>query len=89
MPKFRIKSIVAARGLTMRGLAEKMGITPQTLGNIVSEKSNPTTSSLEKIANALDVPVASLFTDYLDPNPAMIVCPRCGARIDIQTSEPR
>ena len=89
MPKFRIKAIAAARGLTMKGLAEKMGVTPQTLGGIISEKNSPNISTLERIAAALDVPVASLFTDYLMPNPATIICPQCGARIDIKTATPR
>ncbi len=85
MGKFRIKTIVASRGMTMKQLAEKIGVTPQTLNGIVNEKNSPNISSLEKIAEALDVPVASLFTDYLAPNPATIICPQCGARIDIKT----
>ncbi len=89
MRKFRIKTIVASRGMTMKGLAEKIGITPQSLGNIVNEKSNPNISSLEKIAEALEVPVSSLFTDYLSPNSSVIICPHCGARVDIKTGEPR
>lgn len=85
MAKFRIKNIVAAKGMTLKSLAEKMGITPQTLGNIVNEKSNPNISTLERIAKVLEVPVSSLFTDYLEPNSSIIICPQCGARIDIQT----
>lgn len=85
MAKFRIKNIVAAKGMTLKSLAEKMGITPQTLGNIVNEKGNPNISTLERIAKVLEVPVSSLFTDYLEPNSAIIICPQCGARIDIQT----
>ena len=89
MSKFRIKAIVASRGLTIKGLAEKIGVTPQSISVIVNEKTSPNISTLEKIAEALDVPVASLFTDYLAPNPATIICPRCGARIDIKTATPR
>lgn len=85
MAKLRIKNIVAAKGMTLKGLAEKMDVTPQTLGNIVNEKGNPNVATLEKIAEALEVPVASLFADYLAPNSAIIICPQCGARIDIQT----
>lgn len=89
MAKFRIKNIVAAKGMTLKGLAEKLGITPQTLGNIVNEKNNPNLSTLEKIANVLEVPVSSLFMDYLEPNSAIIICPQCGARINIQTGTPK
>lgn len=89
MSKFRIKAIVASKGMTLKQLADKMEITPQTLGGIVNEKNNPNISTLEKIAEALDVPLASLFTDYLAPNPATIICPQCGSRIDIKTATPR
>ena len=77
--------------MTLKQLADKMEITPQTLGGIVNEKNNPNISTLEKIAEALDVPgvpFASLFTDYLAPNPATIICPQCGSRIDIKTATP-
>ncbi len=89
MSKFRIKNIVAAKGLTLKDVAEKMGITPQTLGNIVNEKNNPNISTLERIADVLEVPVSSLFTDYLEPNSAVVICPQCGARINIQTGTPK
>lgn len=89
MAKLRIKNIVVAKGMTLKGLADRIGITPQSLGNIVNEKNNPNISTLEKIANALDVPVSSLFTDYLEANSAVIICPQCGARINIQTGTPK
>lgn len=89
MSKLRIKNIIAAKGMTIKSLAEKMEVAPQTLGNIVNEKGNPNISTLEKIAEALDVPVSSLFADYLSPNSAVVLCPHCGARIDIQTGAPR
>lgn len=89
MAKFRIKTIVASKGITMKGLAEKIGITPQSLSSIVNEKTNPNISSLEKIAEALDVPVSSLFADYLSPNSAIVICPYCGGRVDIKTGTPQ
>lgn len=85
MAKFRIKTIISAKGMSIKEVAEKMGVAPQTLGNIVNEKNNPNISTLERIAKVLEVPVSSLFTDYLEPNSAIIICPQCGARIDIQT----
>lgn len=85
MPKFRIKTIISAKGLTTKILAEKMGIKPQTLSAIINEKNSPNITTLEKIAEALNVPVSSLFTDYLAENHATLICPHCGGRIDIKT----
>ena len=88
MAKLRIKNIIAAKGMTIKEVAGKMGVTPQTLGTIVNEKNNPNISTLERIATALDVPVSSLFTDYLEQSSTVIICPQCGARINIQTGTP-
>lgn len=89
MAKFRIKNILATKGMTIKGLADKMGITPQALGSMINEKSGCNVSSLEKIAHALDVPVSSLFADYLSSNSGILICPHCGARIDIITGTPK
>lgn len=89
MAKLRIKNIISSKGMTIKDLAEKMGIAPQTLGHIVNEKNNPNISTLERIAAALGVPVSSLFTDYLEKSFAVIICPQCGARINIQTGTPK
>lgn len=89
MAKLRIKTIIASKGMTIKEVAEKMGISPQTLGNIVNDKNNPNVSTLERIAKVLDVPVSSLFTDYLEQSSAIIICPQCGGRINIQTGMPK
>lgn len=89
MTKFRIKSIIAARGMTMKTLAEKMNVTPQFLSGIVNEKNSPNLATLEKIATTLNVPVAALFTDYLSADKSIIVCPYCGGRVEIATGNPR
>ena len=87
MAKFRIKSVIAARGMTTKTLADKMGVKPQSISAIINEKTNPNISTLEKMAEALEVPVASLFADYLSPNTAIVICPQCGGRSKIKTGE--
>lgn len=86
-PTFRIKNIIAAQGLTVKGLAEKIGVTPQHLSAVINEKGSPTVATLNKIAEALDVPVAALFTDYLTPSQSVAICPHCGGRINIKTGK--
>jgi len=55
----RIKEILKEKGLTIVSLSEKMGMHRVQLSGII--KGNPTIDTIEKIAQALDVPVTSLF----------------------------
>lgn len=74
-PKFRIKAILADRGITQRDLAETTGMSAQSLSGALREGANPTLSTLERIARALDVTVAELFSDYKYAKPTVINCP--------------
>lgn len=47
----------------MKELAEKTGIGRSTLYNYENGKSSPTMDAMEKIAKALDVRIADLFTE--------------------------
>lgn len=75
--------------MTIKSLADKLEVTPQHISGIINGKSNPNVSTLEKIAEALDVPVSSLFTDYLSPNQSLVICPYCGGRVEIKTGNPK
>lgn len=59
--ELRIKELCKAKGILQKDLAEKIGITDIALR--ASLKGNPTLSTLEKVANALDVEVWELFTE--------------------------
>ncbi|WP_404812060.1 helix-turn-helix domain-containing protein [Capnocytophaga canimorsus] len=64
---FRIKDILKEKNMTMAELSEKLGIHRVTLSQNLSR--NPTIDTLHKIANALDVPLASIFVeDYKQIN---------------------
>lgn len=89
MVKFRIKVILAEKGLTIKALADKMAVTPQTIGQIINGKSSPNVSTLERIAATLEVPLASLFEDYANPAHTIILCPHCGGRIAVKTASPQ
>lgn len=60
-----IKNARKKAGLTQKELAEKMGSTQQNLAQYESGKRNPKLETLNKIAEALKIPV-SLLTDSLD-----------------------
>ena len=74
--KFRIKEIGKEKGMTMEQIAGILDITPNTLTRNIN--GNPTIETLEKIANALDVPVSDLFEQ---PGQDIITCPYCGGKI--------
>lgn len=56
----RIKALRQMKGYTVTGLADRLSIGYQTLGNIESG-SNTTISTLEDIANGLEVPFTALM----------------------------
>ncbi|HEY5592131.1 MAG TPA: helix-turn-helix transcriptional regulator [Paludibacter sp.] len=55
----RVKEICKAKGITIGDLAERMQMARESLSRAIN--GNPTFDTLEKIAQALDVPVSSLF----------------------------
>jgi len=59
--KQRIKTISAKRGFTLKLLAQKVGITEGGLFRMF-EKDDYKTSTLKKMANVLDVPIAYFFS---------------------------
>ena len=76
-----IKSIIKQKGLTMEGVAERMGINRVTLSQMLS--GNPTMSTLQRIADALGCKVGEFFLDELEEK-NFIVCPNCGARFELK-----
>lgn len=79
----RVKEICKEKGMTMKELAEKIGINPITLTQ--SLNGNPTLSRLTEVAMILDVDVADLFREpkpksdvhgciYINGKPHLISC---------------
>lgn len=58
---FRIKDILKEKNMTMAELSEKLGIHRVTLSQNLAR--NPTIDTLQKIADALEVPLACLFVE--------------------------
>ena len=74
----RVKDVIKSKGMTMQEFADKLGITRDTLTRNIN--GNPTIETLDKIANALGVPITELF----DSEPADVVqCPHCGRNIKL------
>lgn len=82
----RVKAILKDKQLTLNDLAQKLGVSRQAL--YLQINNNPRVSTLQRIADALGVPVAQLFdqtpADKADHN--VITCPHCGAKLVINLS---
>lgn len=76
----RVSEICRAKGITLKDLAKKLGVTYQSLYANIKDTGNPTLSKLKDIAEALGVEVADLFARR-ESN--VFTCPNCGKRYKI------
>lgn len=60
--KLRVKRIIKQKGITQKELASRMNMMPEALSRLL-KGGNPTMSTLENIAIALDVSIEELFED--------------------------
>lgn len=83
----RIKEVLKEKSCTQQMLADKMNVSLSAVKQMVSAESL-TTSTLEKIATALNVPMWQLFASPDKANPKKdaltINCPHCGKEINIK-----
>ena len=83
----RIKELLKEKGLTQQELAYKVGVSYQSMKQTLNAPS-VTTSTLEKIATALNVPMWQLFASPEEIQPqsdgVSITCPNCGKSIKIK-----
>ncbi|MRM96408.1 helix-turn-helix domain-containing protein [Riemerella anatipestifer] len=56
-----VKQILKDKGMTAKELAESIGMSETGLSIALSEKGNPSLSTLKKIAEVLDVSLTELF----------------------------
>jgi transcriptional regulator with XRE-family HTH domain len=60
----RVKNICKQQGITLKELADRMEVTPEAVTRMLSDNGNPTLSSLENIARALNMEVYELFDKF-------------------------
>ena len=83
----RIKEILKEKGITQQELADKLGVT--RISVVKTLAGNPSQETLEKIANALNVPMWQLFAS---PNEVQqtgnsLICPNRGTLLELQIKE--
>ena len=67
-----MKELCSERGITIKQLAEKMKIAPESLSRAIN--GNPQLSTIRKISDALGVSVTDLFDRSEDELLAIVVC---------------
>lgn len=86
----RIKQAIKESGSSVGELAQKMGVARQTISRQING-ANITVETVQKIADALGLPVGQLFGQTPQPKNAdhnTITCPHCGAKLVINLSIP-
>ena len=84
----RIKQAIKESGSSVGELAQKMGVSRQTISRQING-ANITVETVQKIADALGLPVGQLFDQKPQPTNAdrnVITCPHCGAKLVINLS---
>lgn len=96
MMRQNIKLLCKYRGINLGDLAQRLNITRQTLNSYFTK--SPTTATLAKIADALNVPpfvllhpapLTALRLEAEQPKTRqtpIIICPHCGKRITLQAT---
>lgn len=72
-----IKKVIKERGLTVKEVADKMGISSVGLSQHIN--GNPSVQVLARIAEAIGCEVGEFFT-----SPQSITCPHCGKTINVK-----
>ena len=84
-----IGDVLKEKGITQQVLAEKLGVSYQSIKQTLNAPS-VTTSTLEKIAVVLDVPIWQLFVSPEEVSKEQgtgLRCPNCGAKLELKKTE--
>ncbi len=63
----RLREVRQAQGYSLRSLAEKSGLNVNTLCLIENNKTSPSVSTLQQLAQALHVPITAFFESIQEP----------------------
>lgn len=82
----KILAVLQQRGWSKKDLADRMNMPAQNINSTVLN--NPKFTVLERVAEALQMPLAELISDGepQEQQAPHIVCPKCGEVIPIETT---
>jgi transcriptional regulator with XRE-family HTH domain len=67
----RLRELRRHQGLSLRALAEKSGLSANTLSLIENGKTSPSVSTLQQIALALNIPITAFFESRVNREPVI------------------
>lgn len=87
--EIRVKEIMQEKGITSIALATMVGLSKNTISNLINNKTMPSVETLNEIAAALDVPLWQLFAAPNDvastkDTGAKVKCPNCGQEFEVE-----
>lgn len=83
--QIRLKEIMQEKGITSIALASMVGLSKNTISNLINNKTKPSLDTLNEIAEKIGVPIWQLFAspEEVQTENNTIVCPHCGNPIKI------
>ena len=84
----RIKEVIKEEGLSVQEVADRMGISRVGLSQHLN--GNPSVEVIDRIAQAMNVPVWRFFAskeEIIEQEKNTITCPKCGARFVLEEKE--
>lgn len=67
----RLRELRRQQGLSLRALAEKSGLSANTLSLIENGKTSPSVATLQQIAIALNIPITAFFETQINRDPVI------------------
>ena len=80
----RLRELRSERGLSIRGLARKSGLSANALSMIERDKTSPSVSTLYKLADGMGVPITSFFGEETEREPVVFIKADERARVPFQ-----
>ncbi len=85
--KIDIKKTCKSHGVSLVSLAERLGVSRQTVHYYCEQGDRNPVSQLQRIADAIGCNVSDFFEEEAQPTPQpsnTITCPKCGKSITIK-----
>ena len=89
--EIRLKEIMDSKGMKSVELAARLGVTKQTISNMLNGRVMPSLETINKIADILEVPMWQIFAnpDEIGDSPGHTIepqqkCPYCGHDLSIK-----
>ncbi len=79
----RLKELLGEKNMSGKDLADKVGVTPASISNIVQGNSFPKPDLLVKIAEQLDVDIKEMFYSTKEKNVEIIYALRDGKYVEV------